>query len=874
MNNFSFLRMIPLVLTIGMSMQVNAQNRLSWVNGMGGTAGDVGTAVAVDTAGNVYTAGYFNGKADFDPSPAPADTFFLQAAGGEDIFVSKVDSNGEFLWAKRISGAGAAGDRAQAIAIDAAGNVYTAGYFTGKADFDPSPAPADTFFLSSGALFRNGFISKLDANGNFVWAKSIGVDNGAHSAFSISLDAAGNVYTTGGFVGKVDFNFSPAPADTFFLQTAGNTDIFVCKLDAQGSFVWAKSMGGSGADAGYSLAINPAGGVYITGSFSGTADFDPGPGEMKITAIGTNDVFLAQLDNDGNFVRAKAISGSGAVFPVSTATGIPKLSRDIFGNIIVTGSFKGKVDFDPSPVAADTFYLSSDNGSQDVFIAKYSDTGKFIWAVRTGGTGDDEVNGIALDVSGNIYTTGAFARIVDFDPSATGKYELQSFGSTPSAGNLDIFISKLSPSGAFLWAIQNGCLNADRGNAIAVGQLNREVYTTGFFNAASIADPGNFNSVEDTIWLANKATGSADIFLSKMTQPSCRTSSSHIATACSTYTFNGETYTSSGTYTQIRTNSVGCDSTLVITLTLNENGTNLSQTACDSFTLNHETYKATGIYTQIFTNAAACDSVITLNLTVKYSSDTVIADTACSSYTFNSQTYTTSGVYTQIIPNAAACDSIITLHVTIDTPTQETFSVTACDSFTLNGETYTSSDVYTQALINAAGCDSTLTVDLTIVETPGAEVIKAGTSLTANTADSYQWVDCDNGYAHISGATQRTFTAQENGRYAVVLSMQGACSDTSDCIDITGINGIAVGHYPDGISAFPNPVSGLVYLSSDRTLYHAAVSVRNMTGQLLMHQRGISGKVFSIDLSVYPAGVYLLEMTEGNRTAKIRLLKE
>jgi hypothetical protein len=188
-----------------------------WAKQMGGTDYDVGQGIAVDMAGNVYTTGYFQGTADFDPGPG---SFNLTSTGNEDIFVSKLDSAGNLVWAKQMGGT--SGDAGQDIAVDAAGNVYTTGFFYSTVDFDPGPG---TFNLTSTGD-TDIFVSKLDSAGNFVWAKQMGGTD-PDAGYDIAVDAAGNVYTTGYFWGTADFD--PGPG-SFNLTSAGFSDIFVSKL--------------------------------------------------------------------------------------------------------------------------------------------------------------------------------------------------------------------------------------------------------------------------------------------------------------------------------------------------------------------------------------------------------------------------------------------------------------------------------------------------------------------------------------------------------------------------------------------------------------------------------------------------------------------
>ena len=392
--------------------KLDASGSFVWAVRMGGTGIDVGYWLAVDGSGNVYTTGYFNGTADFDPGPG---TTSLTSAGSADIFVSKLDASGSFVWARSLGGTGT--DVGNSVAVDGSGNVYTTGFFNGTADFDPGAGTAN---LTSAVNF-DIFVSKLDASGSFVWARSLGgtVDDYGNS---VAVDGSGNVYTTGFFGGTVDFD--PGPGTTN-LTSVGGKDIFVSKLDASGSFVWARSLGGTSDDTGYWLAVDGSGNVYTTGIFQGTVDFDPGPGTTNLTSAGSNDIFVSKLDASGSFVWAVRMGGTGNDVGFSVAV-------DGSGNVYTTGFFVGTVDFDPG---TGTTNLTSAGGG-DIFVSKLNTSGSFVWAVRMGGTVDDIGNSVAVDGSGNVYTTGTFRGTVDFDPG-TGTTNLT------SAGSDDIFLSKL-----------------------------------------------------------------------------------------------------------------------------------------------------------------------------------------------------------------------------------------------------------------------------------------------------------------------------------------------------------------------------------------------------------------------------------------------
>jgi gliding motility-associated-like protein len=196
------------------------------------------------------------------------------------------------------------------------------------------------------------------------------------------------------------------------------------------------------------------------------------------------------------------------------------------------------------------------------------------------------------------------------------------------------------------------------------------------------------------------------------------TSSILSATSCSSYIWNGQSYTISGVYSQTYTNTVGCDSiaTLFVTI-LNTTGSVINKTSCNSYTLNIQTYFASGIYTQHFINAAGCDSSVILNLTINPIKTNTIFQSTCHTFLWNGQLINASGLYSYTFSSAAGCDSIVILNATILNTSAADINQSACNSFSLNGLTYTISGTYIQTLSNTVGCDSLLTLKLTIHNT-------------------------------------------------------------------------------------------------------------------------------------------------------------
>jgi len=458
-----------------------------WAKGFGGADSDTGSSVVVDADGNTYTFGSFNGTVDFDPG---AGTSNLISAGSIDAFISKLDINGDFVWAKRLGGAD--NDASSSIVLDSDGNIYLMGFFEGTADFDPGAGTSNLISAGSNEVF----ISKLDSNGDFVWAKRLG-GAGAEFPGTITLDTNGNIYTTGRFVGTADFD---PGVGTSNLVSVGSSDVFISKLDNDGNFVWAKRLGGVSFDNGIAITSDSDGNIYTTGYFAGTADFDPGVGTSNLVSAGGDDIFISKLDSDGNFVLAKKLGGAGTDYSAS-------IVLDSDGNIYTTGYFAGTADFDPG---VGTSNLVS-AGGDDIFISKLDSDGNFVLAKRMGGVDSEGSNAIILDSDGNIYTTGYFAGTADFDPGV-GTSNLI------SAGSIDVFISKLDINGDFIWVKQIGGTDVDISYGITLDSYGN-TYTTGFFDSTADLDPGvgtrNLVSVgSDDVFILKLSPTSAPIVIS------------------------------------------------------------------------------------------------------------------------------------------------------------------------------------------------------------------------------------------------------------------------------------------------------------------------------------------------------------------------
>lgn len=447
---------------LGLSGSLLAQHpQLSWVKHLGTNYAMYTQTNGVDMSGNVYTAGYFYQTVDFDPGAGIAELSTTDING--DAFISKLNANGGFVWAKRIGGNSNYGERIASIAMGSNGSFVICGIYSGTVDFDPDAGVFD--LTSSGA--EEAFVAKYDSNGALIWAKSYG---GASTdrALGVALDGSGNVFTTGFFHGTADFD--PGP-DTASLSAVANSDIYVLKLDADGNYLWAKSIGGTGYDSGFALAVDANGAVYTTGYFNNSVDFNPGAGNFTLSSKGYHDAFILKLDSDGNFVWAYHMGSSSYDIGYD-------IKIDAAGQVYASGYFNNTIDFDPG---AGELNLTS-FGNIDIYVVKLDPDGSLVWAKQLGGSAEDFVYAMDLDAVGNVYTTGYFWGTADFDPGA-GVQNL-----TPVARR-DFFISVISANGQYVYAQSFGGIYEDDGYDIAVDTNNNVVITGGYYQAVDF-DPG------------------------------------------------------------------------------------------------------------------------------------------------------------------------------------------------------------------------------------------------------------------------------------------------------------------------------------------------------------------------------------------------
>jgi hypothetical protein len=602
----------------------------------------------------------------------------------------------KFEWVRTIGAPGGVDAEGVSITLDADKAVVTAGNFRSTADFDPG---AGVFNLTSNGA-QDIFITKHDTAGVFKWAKRIG---GIWDDYMIDakFDNDGNLLLLVTIQGTVDVD--PGPGVVNITNTGANGVLI--KLDNDGNFIWAKHFLVNHMN---TLEIDQSSNVLIAGGFYGSADFDPGPATYMATVGGpgfTEDMFVLKLDKEGNFIWMRQLrSLEGAVHQHFG------LASDGENSIYFAGNFTSSIDFDPGTAIARV----TSNGADDAFIVKLDHQGNYQWAKRWGASGSDKIFGLEVDNEGNVYSTGQFYEVVDFDPGpasfilsspntrctfisrldkngnfiyaknlqggdsygetiavdssknvyvAGGFYGTIDFDPGAAVFNLtkgSLYTMKLYPDGSFAWAAgyisQTNVTFGSLDGAIAV-DIFKNVYFTGAFPTTVDFDPGP--SIH-----AVAPIGRTDVYILKVSQ--CHTITNESASFCSSYTVNGVTYANSGTYYQVFPISANCDSILALHLTRQDRYTTITATGCNTYNWNGKNLTSSGVYRDTISLPNGCDSIVQLNLTINRTVYTNLTETVCGSYPWKGGVLTLTGMYrdTIVLPNG--CDSIVAFNLTVN----------------------------------------------------------------------------------------------------------------------------------------------------------------------------------------------------------------
>lgn len=382
-----------------------------WTRTFGGNDENFPYGVALSSSGDCYLTGAFSGTVDFDTG---SNTNMIASGGNYDVFITKFDISGNWIWTRTFGSLNA--EYGRAISTDPSDNVFVTGTFSSNCDFDPS-AGVD-MKAPSAPNSSDVFLVKLKADGSYAWSIVCG-GAGDEQVTGLSVDSDGNAYISGFFNGTADFD----PSGGVDNRTAvGDYDCFLLKIMANGSYGWVKTFGGAGEDVIRSVASDRDNNVYVAGYYNATVDFDPSAGVNNLTSAGGADVFVSKFQSNGNYIWTDSFGGTGDERGMGVTT-------DISNNVYVAGYFSGTCDFDPSAGINNIAVI----GGYDAFLSQFRQDGSYSWTKQFGGLASEYGLSVSCNRGGNVFMTGYFSGTCDFDPTTASS-------NITSKGALDVFL--------------------------------------------------------------------------------------------------------------------------------------------------------------------------------------------------------------------------------------------------------------------------------------------------------------------------------------------------------------------------------------------------------------------------------------------------
>ena len=852
----------------------------------GGNNDDAITGISVDGNNNIYASGFFRYTADFDPGVGVANVSVNCSCVYADQFIWNLDEDGNYLFAESVGGT----SNDHALDVHADGSfLYNTGYFNGSTDLDlsTSVAPISTAGGNDMSISKHFICNPIATTDVITSCDPITwIDGNTYNADNNTATMMlTNQYGCDSLV-TLDFRLT-----TIDDQTVTASDVEFCD-NGTPTF----DLGSSENGVFYSL-VDQSNGTVLDGPTEGTGSALTLSGG-NITATTT---FEVQAETNKN--NALTFTGNSAT---PTHVNMGNEINDVFRNkdqITVEGWINTNSPSNLQTITGNygqlgntmQFLLRLDNQKATFWVGTGTNPADYQAVVGTttitqgtwyhiAGTYDGTT--LSVYVNGVLENTVALsANMPDVDNNFTIGGGLTSNTEYFSGDITGIRIWNVARTETQINTDKDQCLAGNTPGIVAMYNMIDGSGSAVLTDESVNGYDGTLTNMDNnTSWnYTNLPSIACQVCSETMTQTPTvtvnnSTTGTDVQSECETFTWiDGNTYTSSNnTATHVLTNAAGCDSIVTLDLTILEptTGTDV-QSECETFTwIDGNTYTSSNnTATHVLTNAAGCDSIVTLDLTILEPTTGTDVQVACGSFTWiDGNTYTAdNNTATQTLTNAAGCDSIVTLDLTINNTLTGTDVQTACDTYTwIDGNTYTTdNNTATQTLTSVNGCDSIVTLDLTINASPVAGATDNGDgTITASGTGSYQWIDCNTNMA-IAGETSSVFAPTQNGDYQVAVS-NGDCADTSDCvtIDYLGLSELDNSE----LSAYPNPTTGKVTISSTNNLIRSIIII-DATGRRV-NGLDVNASSITVDLSNVETGVYFIEVESVNQSrTRLKIVK-
>lgn len=813
-----------------------------WGTYFGGSFVDYALDGTVDDSLNFYMTGYLRSYTNL----ATVGSFQQVYSGGsqQDAFLVRFNDDGTINWATYYGGD--ARDEGVDLATDDQGFIYLCGLTESDSVIASSNTHQDQRSKST-----DGFLAKFNSSsGARIWATYYGGE-GQDQGHSCLVDSLHRVY----LLGLTASDTGMATIGTHQPIRGGSLDGFVVQFDSNGVRQWATYYGGVENDGIATAQFGPSQDLYIAGYSQSTTAVSTS-GTQQTVHAGNRDAFLLRMTQDGVRIWASYYGGPGNDEALDC-------SVDAAENIYLVGHTTSDTLIATAGTHSQAFLGSVNNF--DGFVVRFDSTGTRQWGSYYGGPSTDWLTGCEVDNTGQVFVVGLSC-------STTGIATPNGYQNTYPGGFNAATMAAFTDGGSLLWGSYYGGAENDLGqdlvlngasNAYLVGcsQSGTNIATPG------TAQPGNGSS---TMWMHGFV---AKFFL-------CSPISDTInPVVCGSYSSPlGNVLDSSGTYIDTLQNVDGCDSLVVIHLIVHpEYQTPVTASACELYVSpsGNNSWSTSGTYTDLLSTQDGCDSLLIIDLTIYSTSTANLTVASCDSFASPSgnYTWTSSGQYVNTLINQHGCDSVITIDLTIHPSVTDTLTISTCDSTYTSpaGNVYSTSGQYMETLTTQHGCDSMLVLDLTFVVIE-PQVLQQGALLVGpNGADQYQWLDCGAQFAPISGATYQIFSPEAAGSYALEVQ-QGSCVDTSACFTVV-FTGLADQLGQFGLHIYPNPTSGLLHLDFVQPVVDVQLTVSDLSGRLLTQEK-MSGKSAVVEIEGAP-GVYLLQIKQvGQEPIYTKVIKQ
>jgi len=844
---------------------------LLWAKSVSVTGDAEGAGIAVDASGNCFLTGYFRNTATFKSNPGGIS---LTSAGGLDMFLAKYNTSGTCKWAKKGGGTGL--DRGYGMALNGK-NIVVTGYYEGTGTF------GTTQLTSAGG--GDAFVVKYDTAGTFKWAKSYGGPNTDYG-HAVALDSNGNCYVTGRFETQATFQSTP-------VTSYGSYDIFLTKLNNNGSLLWVKNYGGLNLDYSRSIAINKDyNAVYITGAYAISALFDT----LNVTsATSSQDVFVAKVDTSG--AALWALDGGGIYD--DSGNGI---ALDTVGSIYVSGSFydnstafgtvnvTGYGNYDiftakicpvsASIIKTDVSCYGGSNGSIIIIPDGGAPPFSYTWAPNVG-TNDTLVN-----LSAGVYTVTA----ADYNGCETIKQIV-----IEQPDSLSIVLTRKNIT----------CHNLNNGLAIAVGSGGTFPYSFSWNtipvqtnDTAFNLSQGNYKAVvtdahgckdSATVSIVNPSDVLALVGTNKNT---CSGNNISIGgtpaaaggTAPYKYKWTPSTFlnndtlanpvatpTANVTYTLKVTDINGCTASAGMHITITQPPSVMvsqGDTLCVGQTANLAASASGAISyswtpAQTLSNPNIASPVASPAVTTTYTVTVLFSGNCYNTASIKIVVYNLPQITTSGNQTICAGDSLVLSANNGITYSWQPDSM-LYNATVNNPQTYplTQDISFIVTVTDAHSCSNSDTLDITVNPVPTPTIVENSGVLTSNYAIGNQWYF--NGVL-IPNESNQSITPTQNGDYTVAVTI-------NNCTGISApYNMINVGnndkYYDNNLHIYPNPTSGIVFITLNiPNTNYINILVKDILGHTIVSKEIISDnnsdKIF-FDLSRFMDGIFFIEVHTG-----------